>query len=131
MKDNNIVAVPYKPEGSYSETRYVIMNKETGEVLDDAQGYGYRSAQKAYAAYAWKTRDRSKDKEKQAKEKAIRTWMKQHRAFVNALDQLAFDIVSGGDPNEKITTKTVRDLLDELNIETEFEPNDILRVWRK
>jgi hypothetical protein len=57
--------------------------------------------------------------------------MKQHRAFVNALDQLAFDIVSGGDPNEKITTKTVRDLLAELNIETEFEPNDILRVWRK
>lgn len=131
MKDNNIVVIPYKPEGSYSETRYVIMNKETGEVLDDAQGYGYRSAQKAYAAYAWKTRDRSKDKEKQAKEKAIRTWMKQHRAFVNALDQLAFDIVSGGDPNDKITTKTVRDLLDELNIETEFEPNDILRVWRK
>lgn len=131
MKDNNIVAMSYKPEGSYSETRYVIMNKETGEVLDDAQGYGYRSAQKAYAAYAWKTRDRSKDKEKQAKEKAIRTWMKQHRAFVNALDQLAFDIVSGGDPNDKITTKTVRDLLAELNIETEFEPNDILRVWRK
>lgn len=57
--------------------------------------------------------------------------MKQHRAFVNALDQLAFDIVSDGDPNEKITTKTVRDLLAELNIETEFEPNDILRVWRK
>ena len=131
MNDNNIVAMPYKPEGSYFKTRYVIMNKETGEVLDDAQGYGYGSALKAYAAYEWKTRDRSKDKEKQAKEKAIRTWMKQHRAFVNALDQLAFDIVSGRDPDEKITTKTVRDLLAELNIETEFEPKDILRVWGK
>ena len=53
------------------EMRYCIVSTETGEVLDDAQGYGYRTAQKAYSAYAYKTRDKTKDKEKLAKKKRI------------------------------------------------------------
>lgn len=34
--------------------RYVMMDTETGEILDDAQGYGYKTPQKAYAAYNYK-----------------------------------------------------------------------------
>ena len=34
--------------------RYVIIDKETGEIIDDAQGYGYTTAQKAYKGYGWK-----------------------------------------------------------------------------
>lgn len=47
--------------------RYVIVDEDTGEILDDAQGYGYRSAPNAYKAWAYKTRDKSKDKEKKKK----------------------------------------------------------------
>lgn len=36
--------------------RYVIIDKETGEIIDDAQGYGYKSKRKAYAAHAYKTK---------------------------------------------------------------------------
>ena len=36
------------------QQRYVIIDKETGEILDDANGYGYKSKQKAYAAYGGK-----------------------------------------------------------------------------
>ena len=69
----------YKVE-SYSTTkdyekRYRIVSTETGEILDDAQGYGYKTAKKAYAAYSYKHRDRSKDKERAAKEKKIKKWM--------------------------------------------------------
>ena len=34
--------------------RYIIIDEDTGEVIDDAQGYGYKNKQKAYAAYNYK-----------------------------------------------------------------------------
>ena len=43
--------------------RFVVVDVDTGKILADAQGYGYKSAQKAHASYAYKTRDTSKDKE--------------------------------------------------------------------
>ena len=47
MKESVIKAVPMP--GNYS--RWVMKNINTGEILDDAQGYGYRTAQKAHAAW--------------------------------------------------------------------------------
>ena len=41
------------------ETRFVIMDLETGEILDDAQGYGYKTAVKAHRAYGWKQSHRT------------------------------------------------------------------------
>lgn len=35
------------------EKRYRIISATTGEILDDAQGYGYRSPEKAYASYIY------------------------------------------------------------------------------
>lgn len=32
------------------------MDKATGEIIDNAQGYGYKTKRKAYAAYNWKNR---------------------------------------------------------------------------
>lgn len=34
--------------------RYICINEETGEILDDAQGYGYKSRQKAYSGFNYK-----------------------------------------------------------------------------
>ena len=45
------------------DPRYVIVDTSTGEIVDDAQGYGYRSKRKAYAAFAYKNQDKSKDAE--------------------------------------------------------------------
>ena len=38
------------------EKRYVIIDANTGELLDDAQGYGFKTAQKAYASYGYKSK---------------------------------------------------------------------------
>lgn len=54
------------------EARYVIVDAATGEVLDDAQGYGYKSAQRAYAGFGYLTRDKAKDLEKRNTEKRVR-----------------------------------------------------------
>lgn len=51
-------AVAYQPNKNSFEIRYCIVSTATGEVLDDAQGYGYKTAQKAHAAYTHKKRKR-------------------------------------------------------------------------
>ena len=35
------------------DIRWVIVDTETGEILDDAQGYGYRSSDKAYLGFRY------------------------------------------------------------------------------
>ena len=71
--------VPQEPGTEYDsetrEKRYVIIDTESGEIVDDAQGYGYKTAQKAYAGWSYKNRDKSKDKEKAEKERIIARWM--------------------------------------------------------
>lgn len=43
-----------------TDIRYVVVDRETGKVLDDAQGRGYRERKKAYAAYGFKQTEQFK-----------------------------------------------------------------------
>lgn len=51
---NNIKAVESVTLGSEKNPRYVLIDIETGEILDDAQGYGYKTKRGVYAAYSYK-----------------------------------------------------------------------------
>lgn len=114
------------------ESRYVVVDQNTGEIVDDAQGYGYKTRPKAYAAYAYKTRDKSKDQEKKKREEYIRKWMKDHRAFVRFVDGIAVEIAKGSwGPDDKIDTKLIKELMKEWKLETDITPREFLRVWRK
>ena len=116
----------------FHNSRYIIVDKESGEVLDDAQGYGYKSAQKAHAAWGWKSRDRSEDRKKEQRRRKIRTWMKKHPDFVEAMDTFAFEIAKGSwGPDEKFDAKFVREMLKENGLKTDFTPGELLRVWEK
>lgn len=116
--------------GPYDK-RYVITDTETGEVVDDAQGYGYKSAQKAYAAYGYKNRDRSKDAEKLQKKQRIKKWMKEHKSFVRSMDQVAFEIAKGSwGPDDRFDAKLVKEMLKGAGLETDFTASELLNVWR-
>ena len=105
---------PWESHPAYdtSETRFCIVSTDTGEILDDAQGYGYKTAQKAYAGFTYKNRDKNKDKERLAKKKHIESWMKQNRSFVKLMDAYAFEIAKGTmAPDDKFDAKFLKDLL--------------------
>ena len=40
--------------GIETDIRYIIVDETTGEIIDDAQGYGYKTKQKAHSAYNYK-----------------------------------------------------------------------------
>ncbi len=125
-------AVPYQSKyASAFETRFCIVSSDTGEILDDAQGYGYKTAQKAYAAYGYKTRDKSKDREKIAKKKHIQKWLKEHKSFVTAMEDAAFEIAKGSwGPNDKFDAKLVKEMLKAHELEPDFTAGELLKVWQ-
>ena len=112
--------------------RFVIVDKDTGEILDDAQGYGYKSARNAHAAWAYKNQDKSKVSEKAEKIEHIKKWMEEHKSFVNLMDAYAFDIAKGSArPEDKFDAKFVREMLKDKNLEVDFTAGELLNVWRK
>ena len=128
----NFAAVECKHLSTRFDKRYIIVNTETGEVLDDAQGCGYKSARNAYAAYGYKTRDKSKDKEKQKKIRHIKKWMKENSSFVEGMERVAFEIAKGSwGPDEEFNAKLVKQMLKESDLETDFTAGELLRVWLK
>lgn len=114
------------------ETRFCIIDSETGEILDDAQGYGYKTAQKAYSAYAYKIRSYDIVKEKEEKEKNIRKWMKEHKEFVNLINGYAIEIAKGSmSPDDRFDAKFVEELLVEYDLHIDFTASELLKVWQK
>lgn len=64
------------------EPRYVVVDDE-GNVLDDAQGFGYTSAEKAHRAWGWKT-----NKKQRSKDKGIAKWWRKHKEFAAEVGEL-------------------------------------------
>jgi hypothetical protein len=116
-----------------NEARYVIKDMESGEIVDDAQGYGYKSAPKAYAGWAYKSRDKSRDAEKAKKEKMISKWMKENKQFIRLLDTLAFEMWKNNRWTEdKVDAKFVRNLLEEQGYgDLPFTAGELLKYWQR
>ena len=51
------------------DERYIVVDKDTGEIVDDAQGYGYKTAHKAFAAYRYKHKYKSDKPKEESAEK--------------------------------------------------------------
>ena len=128
MTAQNIAVIESEKLSGKYDKRYVVVDKDTGAILDDAQGYGYKTAQKAHAAYAYKTRDRSKDSEKRANKQHIMKWLKEHEDFGQLMEDTAFDCVKCG---EQFNAALVRKMLKENNLDTDFTAGELLQVWQK
>ena len=116
---------------SQYDTRYVVVDKDTGEVLDDAQGYGYKTARGAHAAWAYKTRDKSKDAEKRAKKRHIQQWLKQHKGFAEAMELYAFEIAKGSwGAEDQFNAAFVKRMLKDYELTPDFTAGELLKVWR-
>ncbi len=127
----NIEVVLSEPLSDRYDKRYVVVDTESGEILDDAQGYGYKTVQGAYKAWAYKTRDKSQDKARAQKRKQIQSWMKQHKGFVEAMDTFAFEIAKGSwGPDDKFDAKFVKRMLKENGLSPAFTAGELLKVWR-
>lgn len=114
------------PEHNTVETRYCIVSPETGEVLDDANGYGYKSAQKARAAFSYKKKGGQKNKEVEKRKAAIKRWIGKHEPFSDLMDYCAINAWKSG---EKFDYNIVEQLLADEGLDVWFTAEELFDVW--
>jgi hypothetical protein len=61
------------------EKRYVVVDAATGDVVGDVQVYGYRTAQNAHRAHAYKSMPPKKKRQRDAAQRQVRRWCAAHR----------------------------------------------------
>ncbi|MBS4730627.1 hypothetical protein MSM1_20670 [Mycobacterium sp. SM1] len=119
------VVVSASLSSSYDK-RYVVVDEATGEVLDDAQGYGYKTAQNAHRAHAFKSMSAKKKRERAAAKRRVQRWCGQRPEFVQHLEQAAFYAIKDG---ENVTAADVRAMLAEDGLELPFPVEDLMKHW--
>jgi hypothetical protein len=90
------------------DKRYVVVDEATGDVLDAAQGYGYKTAQNAHRAHAYKSMPPKKKRQRDAAKRRVQRWCGQHPEVVQHLEQAAFYAMKDG---ESVTAADVRAIL--------------------
>ena len=131
--DKKFKAVRSDSLSTLYENRFIMIDTETGEIADDAQGYGYKTIQKAYAGFSYKNRTpKLKSKQKEL-EKKLKTWCNRHEDFVRTLEQFAFEIQKGSwGADAKVDAKMIQTMFKEWGFDdVDFTPGEFLRYWKK
>ena len=91
----NIVPKQISEKGE--EERYILVNKETGEIVEDANGYGFKSVQKAYACFYYKNRTPEEAKTYKEKQKLIEKFMEKHKGLTISYVDDVYHALKGDD----------------------------------
>jgi hypothetical protein len=108
------------------DKRYVVVDEATGEIVDDAQGYGYKSAQNAHRAHAYKSMPPNKKRQRDAAKRQVRRWCAQHPQFMQHVEQSMFYALKDG---QNFTEADARAILAEHGLELPFTVKDLMRHW--
>ena len=127
--DKNVKVIRSKELSSQYEPRFIVINTDTGEILDDANGYGYKTTQKAYAGYAYKSRSREQVTAIKRKESTIFKWLRKHKDFNSQLEETAFYALKEG---KSMNAKDVEKLLVHNGYtDLSFTVTELIRCWNR
>lgn len=107
------------------ETRFSIIDTDTGAVFDDAQGYGYKSAQNAYKALTYKSRSKEEFAKEHNIKIAVREFCKSHKSLMCDIDDAFLISAKEGIP---VSNKEIEDMIpDDVKKEMSFSVKDLLK----
>lgn len=108
------------------DKRYVVVDEATGEIVDDAQGYGYTSAQNAHRAHADKSMPPKKKRQRDAAKRQVQRWCARHPEFMRHVEQSTLYAMTDG---QNVTEADLRAILAEHGLELPFSVKDLMRHW--
>lgn len=109
------------------DKRWVIVEEETGKVLDDANGYGYKSVQNAYAGYNYKSKSPAQKSKAAAAKKAVKDFLRKHPDVEEMYEDCCFQAAKE-DREDEINAALVKDILRTLGYtDVPFTPSEFLR----
>ena len=104
------------------DKRYVVVDEATGQVLDDAQGYGYKSRQNAHRGYSYKSMPPKKQRQREEIKHQVERWCAAHPDLMQHFEQAMFYAIKDG---ENITEADVREILAGQGVELPFPVKDL------
>ena len=105
---NNYKVIKSKQLSKGYDNRYVIVDKETNQVLDDANGYGYKSKENAHRCWAYKSRSKEDKNKINKKYEAVIKWIDKNKKIIDELDNMAFYACKDSDD---LTTKDIEEVI--------------------
>lgn len=118
------------------DIRYVLIDIETGEIIDDAQGYGFRTPQKAYSAYSYRLKQNGR---KTYTKKDIKKWISEdpkHAKLIKCISKsvdetVGYDIEDYLEISKAKLKNIVKDIIktetEKLEITLPFSDTDLLK----
>ena len=128
MASKNIKAIKSEVLSSRRSERYVIVDTETGEILDDAQGFGYKSAPKAYAAFNYKNKSDKEKLDQMEHYVKVFKWMISHKDVIRYFDDIEFYSVKYPGEYEPVSIKDAQEIMERYDVNF-FKPKDLKYVW--
>lgn len=120
MTDRTYVVVK---RDSY-KNKFIVIDKETGKILDDAQGYGYKTVRNAYVCFAYKNMNKEQKKGYEKRKQEIAIWIKTHSEFMNEFECEMVDAMKN---NEQFTEKDIQRMLIRDGYDKEITAKEILK----
>lgn len=105
------------------DKRYVVVDEATGVIVDDAQGYGYKTA---HRAHVYKSMPSKKMRRRDAAQRQVRRWCAQHPESMQGIEQAMFYAVKDG---RNVAEADVRAMPAERGVEVPFSVKDLMRHW--
>ncbi len=129
---SKVKAVFSKQLSASGDKRYVIVDSQTGEILDDAQGYGFKTPRGAYAAWGYKNQGKEKRKENRIKDDLLKKWFQENSSFIHKLEEELFRVTAGKyGPDEKFNAAFVTQLAKECQVELPVSPGYFIKYFLK
>ena len=108
------------------DKRYVIVDEATGEVLDDAQGYGYKSAHNAHRAYSYKSMPPKKKRQREVAKRQVERGCAEHEEFMQHVDQAMLYALKDGENGAQAGGRAI---LTEHGVELPCPVKDLMKHW--
>lgn len=114
-------------QDSYVEKRWIIVDADTEEVFDDAQGYGYKTPQKAHIALKYKSRPKSEFVKDAYIKDCVQAFCQRHRRLIDLIGESMLDAAKC---HEELSDDDVLNLIP-LGIQQEmnFTVKQLLKYW--
>jgi GTP-binding protein EngB required for normal cell division len=126
MSDSAVRVVVSSSLSEGYDRRYVVVDAATEEVLDDAPGYGYKTAQNAHRAHAYKSMSPQKKRQRDAVKKGVRRWCEKHADFMTDVERSMLYALKDG---EEFTEADVAALLTDHSLQPPFIVKELMRHW--
>ncbi|MUH59187.1 hypothetical protein [Bifidobacterium canis] len=133
----NLKAVPYTvtvPAGDgydfdHMETRWRLVDTATSDIVDDAQGYGYRTAAAAYRAHGYKTTTCRRGTRPSIIKRRAQAWWRTHGQLRAELEEMQLQALKQGMPDRAMREVCTRYMHDHVSPPHGLTVPDLLRYF--